>query len=127
MSRFALVGGYIWYALRDDPPVEEGGRERQGGREQRPEGGREDQGGQEQRQSEGGEGGGDGQPVEGAQQSEHTVSGNVNDEQESAATGDTRDVEHDIAGGTDLSSDNLFDALARSPTEDEVVPPPGQE
>lgn len=39
MSRFALVGGYIWYALRDDPPVEEGGRERQGGREQRPEGG----------------------------------------------------------------------------------------
>ena len=116
------MGGYIWYALRDDPPAEEGGRDGQGGQA-----GQAGQGGQEQRregeqmQSAGGEGGGDGQPVEDVQQSAQTTSADVIDEQESAATGDEGGIEQDIGGGTDLSSDNLFDALARSPTEDEIV------
>ena len=60
------------------------------------------------------------------QQSAQAASGDMNDEQDSAATGDEGSIEQDIGGGTDLSSDYLFDALARSPTEDEVGPSLGQ-
>ena len=115
------MGGYLWYALRDDPIVEEGARGGQAGQAQ----GQGEEREQGQRQVADSEG--DGQRVEAAEQDVLTAVDGEHNEQESANAGDERHVEHDIPGGTGLSSDNLFDALTRSPTEDEVVPSPGQE